>query len=73
MYVYQYVYIYIYIYTLFTNVPLDETIDITVKKLFGRKKKYEGFSKEQFRKLLSLAVKNSFFFLMVHTMSNLMV
>ena len=47
--------------SLFTNVPLDETIDITVNKLFGKKKKYEGFSKEQFRKLLSLAVKNSFF------------
>ena len=47
--------------SLFTNVPLDETIDIAVNKLFGRKKKYEGFSKEQFRKLLSLAVKNSFF------------
>ena len=47
--------------SLFTNVPLEETIDITVDKLFGKKKKYEGFSKEQFRKLLSLAVKNSFF------------
>jgi hypothetical protein len=47
--------------SLFTNVPLEETIDITVNKLFGKKKKYEGFSKEQFRKLLSLAVKNSFF------------
>ena len=47
--------------SLFTNVPLDETIDISIKKLFGRKKKYEGFSREQFRKLLTLAVKNSFF------------
>ena len=47
--------------SLFTNVPLDETIDIAVNKLFGRKKKYEGFSKEQFRTLLTLAVKNSFF------------
>ena len=47
--------------SLFTNVPLDETIDISVKKLFGRRKKYEGFSKEQFKKLLILAVKNSFF------------
>ena len=46
---------------LFTNVPLDETIDITVNKLFGKKKKYEGFNRDQFRKLLSLAVKNSFF------------
>ena len=47
--------------SLFTNVPLDETIDISVKKLFGRKKKFEGFTREQFKKLLSLAVKNSFF------------
>ena len=47
--------------SLFTNVPLDETIDISVKKLFGRKKKYNGFSRENFKKLLSFAVKNSFF------------
>ena len=47
--------------SLFTNVPLDETIDICVKKLFGRKRKFEGFTKEQFKKLLSLAVKNSCF------------
>ena len=45
--------------SLFTNVPLDETIDISVKKLFGRKKRYKGFSKENFRKLLCLAVKDS--------------
>ena len=47
--------------SLFTNLPLDETIDISVKKLFGRKKKYEGFTREQFKKLLILAVKNSCF------------
>ena len=47
--------------SLFTNVPIDETIDISIKKLFGRKKKYNGFSKEQFQKLLGFAVKNSFF------------
>ena len=47
--------------SLFTNVPLDETIDISVKKLFGRKKKYKGFTKENFKKLLSFAVKDSFF------------
>ena len=46
---------------LFTNLPLDETIEICVKKRFGRKKKYSGFSRIQFKKLLSLAVKNSFF------------
>ena len=48
--------------SLFTNVPIDETIDISIKKLFGRKKKYNGFSKEQFQKLLGFAVKNSFSF-----------
>ena len=47
--------------SLFTNVPIDETIDINIKKLFGRKKKYNGFSREQFKKLLGFAVKNSFF------------
>ena len=36
--------------SLFTNVPLEETIDISVNKLFGRKKKYKGFTKENFRK-----------------------
>ena len=47
--------------SLFTNVPLDETIEICTKKLFGRKRKFEGFTREQFKKLLSLAVKNSCF------------
>ena len=31
--------------SLFTNLPLEETIDICVKKLFARKKKYQGFRK----------------------------
>ena len=43
--------------SLFTNVPIDETIDISIKKLFGRKKKYNGISREQFKKLLGFAVK----------------
>ena len=47
--------------SLFTNVPLVETIEISVKKLFGKKKKYKGFSRQQFKKLLSLAVQDSFF------------
>ena len=49
--------------SLFTNVPLDETIDISVKKLFGWKKKYKGFSRDNFKKLLCFAVKDSFFLL----------
>ena len=47
--------------SLFTNVPLDETINICVKKLFGRKNKFKGYSKEDFKKLLCFAVKDSFF------------
>ena len=47
--------------SLFINVPIDETIDTSIKILFGRKKKYNGFSREQFKKLLGFAVKKSFF------------
>ena len=45
--------------SLYTNIPLDETIDICVRKLFGRKCKFKGFTKNQFRKLLQFAVKDS--------------
>ena len=45
------------------NVPLDETIKISVKKLLGRKKKLHGFSRQQFKKLIFLAAKNIFFLL----------
>ena len=47
--------------SLFTNIPLNETIDICVKKLFGRKRKYKNFTKDEFRQLLELAVKDSLF------------
>ena len=45
----------------FTNIPLDETIDICVRKLFGRKKKFNGFSKLHFKQLLQFAVKDALF------------
>ena len=45
--------------SLFTNIPLDETIDICVRKLFGRKHKYKGFSRSDFRSFLQYAVKDS--------------
>ena len=44
---------------LFTNIPLDETIDICVKKLF--KTLVKGIPKNDFRDLLNLAAKESFF------------
>ena len=47
---------------LFTNIPLDETIDICVKKLFKTPDALvKGISKNDFRDLLNLATKESFF------------
>ena len=34
--------------SLFTNVPLEETIEIVIKNVFGRKKEINGFSKSDF-------------------------
>ena len=45
--------------SLFTNIPLDETINICIKKLFGEKTKFKGFTKNEFRKLMQFAVKDS--------------
>ena len=47
--------------SLFTNLPLDETIELCVKKLFKTKKKVKGMNKEQFKTLLEFAAKGSFF------------
>ena len=47
--------------SLFTNVPLDETIDIIVNRAFNNSTLYNGFSAPQFCKLLCLSVKNCFF------------
>ena len=47
---------------LFTNIPLDETIDICVKKLFRTPETFvKGMSKNDFRDFLNLATKESFF------------
>ena len=47
--------------SLFTNLPLDETIELCVKKLFKGKKKVKGFDRNQFKTLLQFATKKSFF------------
>ena len=47
---------------LFTNIPLDETIDICVKKLFQIPETLvKGIYKNDFRDLLNLTAKESFF------------
>ena len=49
------------IFSLFTNVPLDETIEIIIQKLFHKSTHYLGFSHVQLRSLLCFAVKNCHF------------
>ena len=47
--------------SLFTNIPLDETINICVNKVFGNKKRVKGLLKKDFKQLLSLSVTSSCF------------
>ena len=47
--------------SLFTNLPLDETIEICVKKVFKRKQKFKGMTKSEFKQLLEFATKDAFF------------
>ena len=47
--------------SLFTNIPLDETIEIIAQQLFHNSKIFHGFSRAEFIKLLNLAVKNCHF------------
>ena len=47
---------------LFTNIPLDETIEICVNKLYKRRNmKIKELSRDQFKNLLELATKESLF------------
>ena len=46
---------------LFTNIPLEETIDICTNTLFENTEKVEGLSNVEFKELLSLATKESYF------------
>ena len=49
------------IQSLFTNIPLDQTIDICVERVFEHKKKIKGMLKRHFKQLLTLIVKSSCF------------
>ena len=46
---------------LFTNISLEETIDICTDTLFENTENVEGLSKIEFKELLSLATKESYF------------
>ena len=47
--------------SLFTNIPVDETIEIISNHIFANCMYFEGFNCPQFIKLLSLCVKNCHF------------
>ena len=47
--------------SLFTNIPLDETIDICINQLFENTDTVEGFTKSELKQLLCLATKESYF------------
>ena len=49
--------------SLFTNIPVEETIDICTNTLFENMGKVEGWSKKELRKLLYLATKESWLML----------
>ena len=47
--------------SLFTNIPLSETIDIICDKLFQNNRKYHNYSKHDFKSRLKLACKDPIF------------
>ena len=47
--------------SLFTNIPLEETIEICTNERFKESETVEGLSKTEFKELLSLATKDSHF------------
>ena len=51
----------LYVYSLFTNIPLDEVIDICVNQLFENTDTVEGFTMSELQQLICLATKKSYF------------
>ena len=49
------------IQSLFTNFPLDETIDICIDTVYNKRKKVKGMLKRHFKQLMLLLVKFFFF------------
>ena len=47
--------------SLFTNIPLEETINNSRDCLFGNEGKINNFSRKDFKKVLRMASQNNFF------------
>ena len=48
--------------SLFTNIPLQETIDIVTEKVYANKRKVNGITKSDFKKLLQLSTEGTVFY-----------
>ena len=59
--------------SLFTNIPLDETINICVDMVYNKRKKAKGMLKRHFRQLLTYWLNHHVFFSMMFIISKLMV
>ena len=60
--------------SLFTNIPLDETIDISIDSLYKDDENSPKIPKDVFRNLLTVATKESFFLcLKTNSINKLMV
>ena len=47
--------------SLFTNIPLEEAINICTESIYDQNDSIEGLNKSEFKELLSLATKESYF------------
>ena len=47
--------------SLFTNIPLEETVNTCINQLFENTHTVEGFTKSDFKQMLCLATKESYF------------
>ena len=47
--------------SLFTNIPLEETNNICTESIYDQNDSIEGLNKSEFKELLSLATKESYF------------
>ena len=47
--------------SLFTNIPLDETVQIVLDQQFSTNRLFQGFSRKELKDLLNLAMKNCHF------------
>ena len=47
--------------SLFTKIPLEKTINICTEWIYGQNDSVEGLTKSEFKELLSLTIKESYF------------